>query len=88
MFPVFFCSKLCDVVDFARIEPECPPLLSKGEMKSWDVNMDFGREVIHIRKHSHSVPFTKHSPCIDLFDLGDPATFDRNQVPKCFWITS
>ena len=25
---------------------------------------------------------------IDLFDLVDPTTFDRNQVPKCFWITS
>ena len=46
-----------------------------------------GKEVIHIRKHSHSVPFTKHSLFINLFDICDPSNSDRSKLPKCFWIT-
>ena len=82
MYPVFFQGILCDVVDFARINPECPPLLSKGKMKSWEVLMDFGEQETNVKKYSHSAPFIKHSPFLDLFDLGPPEKFDSNKAPK------
>ena len=82
MYPVFFQVVLCDVVDLARINPECPPLLSKGKMKCWGVLMDFGDQKVNVKKFSHSAPFIKHSPFLDLFDLGPPEKFDRSKVPS------
>ena len=82
MYPVFLHGVLCDVVDFARINPECPPLLSKGKMKAWDVDLAFGDQKVKVNKFSHSVPFIKNSPFLDLLDLGPPEQFNRSKAPR------
>ena len=51
MYPVFFDGKIVDVIDIARISPECPPLVSKKLMKKWDVSLDFGEQKAHVKKH-------------------------------------
>ena len=85
---MFFNGQLCDYVDIARIAPECPGLLSKNKMKSWNVLLDFGDQETQVRKYSHTSPFIKNSQFLDIFDMGPPETFDRTQVPKEFWIDS
>ena len=85
MYPVFRDGKLIDVVDLARISPECPPLISKGVMKDWNVNLNFGDQVTEVQKHGFNTPFIKDSPFVDLFDMGE--NFDRSQVPREFWLT-
>ena len=86
MYPVFCKGTFCDVIDFARIKPHCPLLVSKGRMKSWDVSLDFGSEITHVKKFNHSLPFINHSPFFDIFDLPPPEQFDRSKVPKQFWL--
>ena len=71
MYPVFRDGKLIDVVDLARIKPECPPLISKGVMKDWDVKLNFGEQVTEVQKHGFETPFIKDSPFVDLFDMGE-----------------
>ena len=88
MYPVFLNGVLCDVIDFARITPECPPLVSKGKMKAWDVDLSFGKQKTIVNKFGHSAPYIKDSPFLDLLNLGPPEDFDRNQVPKAFWLDS
>ena len=42
LYPVFHKGQIIDVIDIARIKPECPSLTSKKQMKKWKVNLDFG----------------------------------------------
>ena len=88
MYPVFLDGVLCDVIDFARIKPECPPLVSKGKMKAWDVDLSFGKQRTIVNKFAHSAPYIKDSPFLGLLDLGPPEEFDRSQVPRALWLDS
>ena len=88
MYPVFLQGQFCDVVDMARIKPECPPLLDKKIMKKWKVTMDFGDQEVHVQKHNHTAPFIKDSPFLDLLNLGPPEKFNRAKVPEVFWLDS
>ena len=86
MYPVFHKGKIIDVIDIARIPPECPCLTSKKQMKKWKVNLDFGDQLAHIKKHDIKAPFINHSPFMDMLDFGPVETFDRSKVPKDFWL--
>ena len=61
-----------DVADLARINPECPPLLSKKMMAKWKVLIDFRDQQVNVKKHGLVKNFIKESPLLDLFELGDP----------------
>ena len=87
LYPVIMGKKFCDVIDIAAIKSNCPPLLSKTTMEKWDVDLSFGKQMTHVGKFGFEYPFHGKSAYVDLFDMGDPETFDRNQVPKCFWLT-
>ena len=86
MYPVFFDGNLVDVIDIERITPECPPLISKGLMKKCEVNLDFGEQKTHVKRHRVTAPFIKGSLFLDLLGLGPVDKFDRSKAPKEFWL--
>ena len=63
-----------------------PTTLVKKVMNSWEVIIDFGKSVSRVEKFNYDVPFTGDTPYLNIFDFGPSETFDRNTVPKCFWL--
>ena len=85
IYPCGFDGKFASGVDIARIKPKCPTLLSKGILKSWEANLNFGKQESTLDRFHHKAPFVNGVPMFDLFDFGPPETFDRSKVPPAFW---
>ena len=85
-YPVFIKGQYRGALDQASVDVACPQLLSKMVMKIWDVDLRFGRGIMHIGKFDVDIPFgIKDTPVCNIFDF-DPEHIQHiwSSIPDCY----
>jgi hypothetical protein len=85
-YPVFLKNIFRGALDQARVDVDCPQLLSKGIMKKWSVDLCFGPGETRIHKFKVNVPFTSDDvPMVNIFDMDVQSVIDQwDKIPKHF----
>ena len=81
-------EKFRGTLDQCSVDVNCPMLFSKRAMKTWDVDLCFGKEVTKINKFGEEFPFSASSlPIINIFDFTDKdLEAEWSKIPKQFKI--
>ena len=54
----------------AEVPPDCPMLMSKNVLKTWDVDMCVGKECQKIHKFDVTIPFNEQDvPIVNILDV-------------------
>ena len=70
LYPTFVDGNYVGYLDQCEVKANCPQLFSKGMLKSWDVDLCFGKQEIHVNKFKKRIPFSpKQLPVINIFDF-------------------
>ena len=90
LYPSFFLGKFRGVLDQASVPLKCPQLLSKGVMKTWDVDLRFGKGVTFIGKWNVEIPFNdKDIPMVNVFEVTPEQVQQQwHKIPDHFKATS
>ena len=70
LYPTFLEGEYKGILDQCEVPADCPQLFSKSMLKSWDVDLRFGKQKIVINKFDIELPFSSRQlPIINIFDF-------------------
>ena len=82
-YPVFLQQKYRGALDQAEVEVDCPQLLSKMVMKTWDVDLCFGKSLVKVHKFGVTLPFKNELSVVNIFDVDVDAIIKTwKDIPK------
>ena len=80
VYPIGIGGKFRGEVNQSCVKPECPSLISKQLSRQWKLITDFGAQITIIDQWGVKEPFQNSSPVLNIFDFGNPDTFDPNKA--------